>query len=82
MENEKTKINEEKREYLSAIFLLQGLFIGVLLIAVYIIKIFFPSLYTPIKEWTSDKFYQNTSIEQIFDNGEYSNFSENEYSVY
>ena len=82
MENEKTKINEEKRDYLSAIFLLQGLFIGVLLIAVYIIKNFFPSLYLPIKEWTSDKFYQNTSIEQIFDNGEYSNFSENEYSVY
>jgi hypothetical protein len=40
MENEKTKINEEKRDYLSAIFLLQGLFVGVLLIAVYIIKIF------------------------------------------
>ena len=82
MENEETKIKEETKDYLSAIFLLQGFFVVVMLVSVYVIKMFFPSLFLSIKEWTSERFYQNTNIEQLFDNKEYSNFSENEYSVY
>lgn len=82
MENEEIKTKEEKRDLLSAIFLLQGLFVAVILISLYIIKMFFPSLFSPVNDWIKNRFYQNTSVEQIFDNSEYSDFTENDYSVY
>ncbi len=82
MENEEIKTKEEKRDLLSAIFLLQGLFVAVMLISLYIIKMFIPSLFSPVKDWIKNRFYQNTSVEQIFDNSEYSDFTENDYSVY
>ena len=82
MENEETKIKEEKKDFLSVIFILQAALVAVLLIGVCVIKMFFPSVFSPLKTWITEKFYQNTSIEQIFDNGEYSDFTENNYSVY
>ncbi len=82
MDNE--EINEQKRkiEFGTVIYVFRAVFLGIILLAAYILKTFFPTFFTPVKEWYSERFFEETKISDVLDNRGYSTFEEGEYSVF
>ena len=82
MENDNLNVNDEKRDFTAVVYEFQSLFVSLILLVAIVLKFALPDFFSEIKAKYIELFCDETSLSEIFDNNDYSQEYNSEYSVY